>query len=87
MSETINLTKEAEGEYKVPEAVWIANWRDDIQEEKEAEDNAIRFETFDDEIGYQSPKEISKEAQDRLLKRAKAQKIGHSIWSIARRAA
>ena len=85
MSEKINLTKEAEGEYKVPDEVWNANWRDDIPEEKEAEDETIKFEAYKNEKEYISPKEISKEAENLILTRAKAQKIGHRIKFLALR--
>ncbi|MBQ2660065.1 hypothetical protein IJF86_01420 [Candidatus Saccharibacteria bacterium] len=81
MSEKLStLKKEDEGEYKVPDTVWNANWRDDIPEEGEAEDAEIGFQFFSDEIDYQNNKrdeDVDLETKRRIeLLNLKHQKIG-----------
>jgi len=75
MSKNINnKTKEVEGEYKVPEfkdgEVWIANWRDDIPEESEAENAQVEFEFYPDEKKYHFVGELSEQAKALLAVRA-----------------
>ena len=87
MSETIKFNETEEiGEYKVPEER-NANWRDDVPEEKEAEEKEMfRFQIIGgDEKGereYISPKNISPEAERRMLLRAKRMKIGKKVLSL-----
>ena len=60
------VTKEVNGEWKIPGEVHISNWHDDVPEEFEAESKSFDFEPFNDEVGYKSPDQISEEAKDKL---------------------
>ena len=76
MSKKTNTkAKEVEGEYKVPEfkngEVWIANWRDDVPEESDAEKAQVEFEFYPDERKYHFVGgEISEQAKTLLAVRA-----------------
>lgn len=84
MSEKINFNKKEEnGEYNIPE-YHIANWRDDIPEQKEAENKEmLKFEIFGknekSEREYIAPKEVSQET----LQKIKRMKIGHRIVALS----
>ena len=74
-------------QFKLPEEVWNANWRDDVPEEKEAEDKEmLKFQVIGgDEKGernYVSPKEISAEAEYRLALRSRRLKLGRKVMSL-----
>ncbi|MBQ7802819.1 hypothetical protein IJ380_03125 [Candidatus Saccharibacteria bacterium] len=106
---TINVTKGAKEENKVlDESTFYipregfegkavqSNVRDDNEEMAKEIDEAIGYETFEDEASYESPSEekiVNIEAfrdQERLseiIKRAKAQKIGATTLRLFRKAA
>jgi len=72
--------------YKIPE-FYNSNWRDDVPEEKEDEEKEMmKFVIYGgdekNEREYQSPKKISMEAQDRILKRAKNMRVGVKVASL-----
>lgn len=70
--------------FNIPE-FYNANWRDDVPEEKEAEEkDTFKFELIGgDEKGereYISPEKVSKHAES--LIRAKNKKIGQRVFAL-----
>lgn len=71
-----------------------ANWRDDVAEEAEEENEAIGLELFENEEKYESPAKPAneeefeeKEKLSGIIQRAKAQKIGINVLGFYRKVA
>ncbi|MBR3257318.1 hypothetical protein IKG02_03495 [Candidatus Saccharibacteria bacterium] len=107
--QNININERRTGENKVSEEeifkipreglegkVVNANIRDDNEEMAKDIDEAIGYETFEDEARYESPSDEkivdSKRFEDakrlsEVIRRAKAQKIGLRVMSVYRKTA
>ena len=68
-----------------------ANWRDDNEEMAKEIDEEIGFETFENEVNYESPadenvanpeKFSDQERLSEIIRRAKAQKIGKRLLAL-----
>lgn len=69
MSEKLSTKmKEVEGEYKVPDEVWKANWRDDVPEENDDEKSQIEYEFFENEDEYVNDPVDDKEESDERIR-------------------
>ena len=101
----IKINERREGENKVSEdTLYIpreatennkaieANWRDDVEEMAEEENEAIGFEPYEEEKEYKSPLDEnihdpeefrSREKFSEVISRARAQKVGRKVLRIA----
>ena len=74
--------KEDVKELELPDKVYKANWKDDIDLSEAGPQDELGFEAFKDEAEYESPKDVSEEALEKQLEWAKKQKIGRKTLSV-----
>ena len=89
MSEKININNNDNEELSLPKEVYNANWRDDVVEEVKEENEAIDFEPFEDEQGYESRETIAPEAEYLIgaFERAKLKNFGSKTLRVYGKAA
>ncbi len=89
MSEKININNNDNEELSLPKEVYNANWRDDVVEEVKKENEAIDFEPFEDEQGYESRETIEPEAEYLIgaFERAKLKNFGSKTLRVYGKAA
>lgn len=86
------LTKEAEGEYKVPtfkngKKVWNANWHDDVDVPETEETNVInfkeKFEFFSNEKKYQNdPSDDEEGVEARIAEFKRKKELGQKVINL-----